>query len=194
MATLFYLMGASGSGKDTLLGATLERLQQQPEHRALVPRLVQRAITRPADAGGEEHRSVDVEEFKSMRESGKFCMHWQAHGFHYGIPVEILEWVGAGQNVLVNGSRAYLPEAIKVIPGLVPVLIEVSVGTLKTRLQNRQRETDDAISARLSRRVDMGGEKEFAESGIVVINNEQELTESVRQFCALIVSRSEDQK
>ena len=190
MATLFYLMGASGSGKDTLLVATLQRLQQQPQYRSLVPRLVQRTITRPADAGGEEHQAVDTARFNQLREAGKFCMHWQAHGLDYGIPVDIIDWMANGENVLVNGSRAYLDEARQVVPGLVPVLIEVSEDTLKSRLQNRQRETDDAISARLARRVDLGDEHSIGNAGIVVINNEQALDESVKQFCELIIQRS----
>lgn len=190
MATLFYVMGASGSGKDTLLGATLRHLQEQPQYQSLVPRLVQRTITRPADAGGEAHQAVGVEEFKQLRQAGKFCMHWQAHGLDYGIPAEIIDWIAQGENVLVNGSRAYLDEARQVVSGLVPVLIEVSEGTLKSRLKNRQRETTDAISARLARRVDLGDKKSIVNAGIVVINNEQALDESVKQFCELIIERS----
>ncbi len=190
MATLFYVMGASGSGKDTLLDAALASLSRQPEHSQLVPRRVQRYITRAADAGGEQHRAVSTVEFEELLQSGKFCMHWQAHGLHYGIPAEIIEWIAGGSNVLLNGSRAYLAEAQTLLPGLVPVLIDISASTQKARLQNRQRESGDAIQARLQRRVDLGSEKSLRDAGIVVIDNEQALDDSVRQLCELIISRS----
>ena len=190
MATLFYIMGVSGSGKDTLLDAAFARLSQQPEHRRLLPRRAQRYITRDADAGGEEHQAVSVTEFEELLQAGRFCMNWQAHGFHYGIPVDIIDWLAEGSNVLLNGSRAYLADARQVMPDLVPVLIDVSASTQKKRLQNRQRESEQAIQARLARRVDLGDDKNVSDAGIVVINNEQALDESVRQLCELIIARS----
>lgn len=190
MATLFYVMGVSGSGKDTLLDAALARLDQQSEHRSLVPKRVQRYITRDADAGGEEHRAVSESEFEALLLAGNFCMHWQAHGFRYGIPAEIIDWLAAGSNVLLNGSRAYLTEAQQVLPDLVPVLVDISASTQKTRLENRQRESEEAIEARLARRVDLGDDQNVSDAGIVVINNEQALEASARQLCELIISRS----
>lgn len=190
MATLFYVMGVSGSGKDTLLDAAFARLSQQTEYSQLVPRRVQRYITRDADAGGEEHQAVSVAEFEELLQAGRFCMHWQAHGYQYGIPADIIDWLAEGSNVLLNGSRAYLADARQVMPALVPVLIDISVSTQKIRLENRQRESQEAIRARLARRVDLGDEKNVSDAGIVVINNEQALDESVRQLCELIISRS----
>ena len=76
------------------------------------------------------------------------------------------------------------------MPDLVPVLIDISASTQKTRLQNRQRESEQAIQARLARRVDLGDDKNVLDAGIVVINNEQALDESVRQLCELIIARS----
>ncbi|WP_245601050.1 nucleoside/nucleotide kinase family protein [Marinobacterium jannaschii] len=47
--TLFYLVGASGAGKDSLLEGVRQRLR--PEHYCYV---AHRYITRPAAAGGGE--------------------------------------------------------------------------------------------------------------------------------------------
>jgi len=104
--SLFYLMGASGSGKDTLLDASLARLEASPDWRLHLPRRVQRYITRPADAGGETHHAVSEEQFTALVKEDRFCLLWQAHGLSYGIDREILDWLAAGDNVLVNGSRA----------------------------------------------------------------------------------------
>lgn len=185
MAALFYIMGASGSGKDTLLEAALSELARRPGGAVLVPRLVQRYITRDEAAGGEAHFAVTEPEFDTLLKQGKFCMNWQAHGLHYGIPAEVSEWLEAGNNVLVNGSRAYLPQARLVFPDLVAVLIQVSAETLKTRLENRNREDDAAIQARLNRNVDLDSGQSMS-----VINNDGALEESVEQLCELITSSS----
>jgi len=182
MGVLFYIMGASGSGKDTLLDAALAQLDQSDTGRALLPRRVERFITRDAAAGGEAHHAVSNDDFSRMLDAGKFCMHWEAHGLSYGIPAEISSWLASGHNVLVNGSRAYLPEARQVFPDLVAVLIEISAETQKSRLEARKRESSDAIEKRLSRKVSLDTNSE----GLVVIDNEQALQESVDQLCALI--------
>lgn len=182
MSVLFYIMGASGSGKDTLLDATLENLGQSESGQASMPRQVQRYITRDAEAGGEAHYAVSAAEFSALLAEGKFCMHWEAHGLSYGIPSEIAGWLASGHNVLVNGSRAYLPQARQVFPDLVAVLIEISAETQRARLEARKREAGDALEKRLSRKFSMDASGE----GLFVINNEQPLQDSVDQLCALI--------
>ncbi len=49
-ARLIYVMGASGSGKDSLMRYAREKLAK---HSNIV--FAHRYITRPADAGGENH-------------------------------------------------------------------------------------------------------------------------------------------
>ena len=160
---LYYLMGASGSGKDTLLGALIELLLE----RHTQVRRVQRYITRAADAGGEYHRAVTEQQFRDLRDAGEFCMHWQAHGFSYGIHRETLGWLAAGEHVVLNGSRAYLAEARKVVPDLQPILVQVSASVQAERLKNRGRETRDEIAARLQRQVQLPDH----EADMLTINN-----------------------
>ncbi len=83
MASLFYLIGASGSGKDSLMDYARQRLQNRPLLFA------HRYITRPSDFNGENHIALSEEEFFQRLHSGLFAMHWHSHGYHYGIGIEI---------------------------------------------------------------------------------------------------------
>lgn len=146
MGTLFYLMGASGVGKDSLLHYLRSRLP------ASAPvRLPQRYITRPADSGGEVHIEISPEAFRLKLERDEFALHWQSHGFHYGIDREIDRWLAQGLQVVINGSRHHLQAARQAYPTLQPILISVSRETLRRRLLARGREDVAAIERRLQR-------------------------------------------
>jgi ribose 1,5-bisphosphokinase len=142
---LIYVMGASGSGKDTLLRQV--RAISGPDDRILV---AHRYITRPSGAD-EISLALAEAEFDRRARLGCFALHWRSHGLAYGIGVEIDAWMAAGITVLVNGSRAYLPQACARYPGLCAVEITVDAETLKRRLISRGRENPQAIQERLAR-------------------------------------------
>ncbi len=148
--TLFYLVGASGSGKDSLLEGCRKRLPAQ-----LRCCVAHRYITRSADAGGENHIHLSESEFQLREQLGLFVMNWYSHGYHYGIGNEIDTWLDSGANVLVNGSREYLSRAMTMYDELVPVLIDVDSDTLRKRLTVRGRETAEEIEHRLTRHQQM---------------------------------------
>jgi len=145
-ARLIYVVGASGSGKDSLMAHARGQLANET-------RLVfaHRYITRAADAGGENHVALTAEEFESRRKAGLFALHWQSHGHAYGIGIEVNQWLAKGMTVVVNGSREYLAEAEERYPELLPVWVEVSPEVLRKRLQARGREDAKEIAARLAR-------------------------------------------
>lgn len=142
---LIYLMGPSGSGKDSLLNAARERLAE----RGCV--IARRVITRSAEAVGEEAVGVSPAEFDQQEADGAFALSWRANGLAYGIPRQIDDWLAAGQDVLVNGSRGYLPQARERYPGLLAILLQVDEAALRQRLQARGRESAEQIEARLAR-------------------------------------------
>lgn len=143
---LLYVIGPSGSGKDSLMHFAREVLAT---HSSVV--FAHRYITRPHDAGGENHVALSDAEFESRVEHKLLPLHWNSHGLRYGIGCEINHWLAQGLTVLLNGSRAYLPEASRRYPELVPVLIEVSPSVLRERLQSRGREQAREIESRLQR-------------------------------------------
>ena len=146
-STLIYLVGASGSGKDSLLAHARARLAAQQE-----VIFAHRYITRAASAGGENHIALSTAEFAMRQQAGLLAMHWESHGYYYGVGIEINHWLAKGMTVVVNGSREYLPTATEMYPELRSVWIEVDPETLRARLEARGRENPDEISARLARR------------------------------------------
>lgn len=174
---LIYLMGPSGSGKDSVLQAAEERL------RANGCRIARRVITRAAESTGEDASGVTGEEFARLDEEGAFALRWHANGLSYGIPRQIDDWLAEGQHVLVNGSREYLPIARRRYPELIAVLLLVQPAILRQRLLARGRETITQIDARLARNAD------FAEldDGCVTIDNSGALDDAVTKLVDLVV-------
>ncbi|WP_263260998.1 phosphonate metabolism protein/1,5-bisphosphokinase (PRPP-forming) PhnN [Pseudomonas sp. RIT-PI-S] len=142
---LIYLMGASGSGKDSLIEAARHALHERGIE------VVRRVITRSAEASGEQAMGVSQEAFEQMVAQGRFALNWSANGLLYGIPIEIEQALAAGRWVLMNGSRGYLPHALVKYPDLLVVLVTVNSEALRQRLFARGRETPAEIEARLAR-------------------------------------------
>lgn len=142
---LIYLMGPSGSGKDSVID------QARPALRDLGVAVARRVITRSAEAVGEDAQGVSPQQFASLRAQGAFALDWPANGLHYGIPREIDAWLEQGRWVLVNGSRGHLEEARARYPDLLPILLGVAPQVLRERLMRRGRETAEEIEQRLAR-------------------------------------------
>ena len=104
---LLYVIGASGSGKDSLINYARESLEQN--FRVV---FAHRYITRPQDAGGENHVALSEAEFDSRLAQKLIPLHWRSHGLRYGIGCELNQWLAKGLTVILNGSRGYLSEAI----------------------------------------------------------------------------------
>lgn len=147
---LVYLIGASGSGKDSLLSYARAHISGTSGGDSGVV-FAHRYITRPADAGGENHVALTEAEFAARLHARLFAMHWDSHGHRYGIGCEINHWLAKGLTVVMNGSREYLPEARRRYPELEAVLISVSPQVLAERLRARGRESEDAIARRVAR-------------------------------------------
>lgn len=139
------VVGPSGAGKDTLMAAARARLAG--DARFL---FVRRSITRPAEAGGEDHQPLTRDAFEAARDAGAFMLWWEAHGLLYGIPREAGEAVDRGQVVVANLSRSVLWQAASRWPMRV-LAITAPVEVLAHRLAARGRETAADIAARLSR-------------------------------------------
>ncbi|GKT11618.1 MAG: ribose 1,5-bisphosphokinase [Thiomicrorhabdus sp.] len=164
---LYYVIGASGAGKDSLLNYVRPLLCQAPVLFA------HRYITRPVELSGENHISLTEAEFVNRQQYGCFLFHWQSHGLHYGIGQEAQDWLDAGLNVVMNGSRGYLPEATKLKPDLIPVLITVSLDKLQQRLENRGRESAEQIKERLERASEFD---QLKHANLIKVNNDEPLS------------------
>lgn len=117
-ARLVYVVGPSGSSKDSLLGWLAQQLG--PDSGVA---FAQRTITRAVQAGGEQHESIDTAGFIQLREAGAFGMAWEANGLCYGVRGSALPPRADATQVIVNGSRVYLDEARRRFPGLKVVQV-----------------------------------------------------------------------
>ncbi|WP_404367409.1 ribose 1,5-bisphosphokinase [Marinobacter sp.] len=177
---LFYVMGASGAGKDTLLKGCRDRPSPSPL-------VAHRYITREPDGGTESHIQLSEADFEQRVTMGAFAMHWSANGFRYGIGREVDQWLAWGAQVLVNGSRGYLDEArSRYGSTLVPVLINVDPDSLRRRLTLRGRETADEIEARIRRAHRL--EKNLPTDCLVIENNGN-VSEAVSNMLAAITEQ-----
>ncbi|MFE1813829.1 phosphonate metabolism protein/1,5-bisphosphokinase (PRPP-forming) PhnN [Metapseudomonas otitidis] len=180
---LFYLIGPSGSGKDSLLDAARPQLAERS------CRVVRRVITRSAEAVGEAAEAVTSQRFNELEAQGAFAMSWHANGLSYGIPREIDDWLGNGLNVLVNGSRGYLPEARRRYPQLQAILLDVAPDVLRQRLLRRGRETADEIEARLARNAAFTQALLAEESeGLVILDNSGDLQTTLERLLTILGS------
>ncbi|WP_213301151.1 phosphonate metabolism protein/1,5-bisphosphokinase (PRPP-forming) PhnN [Paraburkholderia sacchari] len=142
---LIYVMGPSGAGKDSLLGFARSRLASGGVLFA------HRYITREVD-GGENHIALTDAEFEARSRLGLFALQWRSHALRYGIGVEIDQWLALGCTVVLNGSRAYVNEALARYPQMTLVHVNAAQHVLAARLASRARETREQIAARLARR------------------------------------------
>jgi len=176
--TLFYVVGASGAGKDTLIGYARKLLIHQPV------RFARRHITRRTGPG-EDHLPVSSQEFHYRKESNLYALWWDSHGYSYGISREIDQWLTQGCVVVVNGSRGYHSAAIKRYPAMVTVLVEVSPTVLRERLQQRGRESTAEIDQRIKRSQKFA---DFMAPNLVRINNDLPLEVSGQHFTDAILA------
>ena len=140
---LVLVVGPSGAGKDTVLTLAKHALRDDPR-----VRFVRRVITRPAEAGAEDHEAVSDDEF----ERRAFALQWRAHGLRYGIPADVVADLERGIVVVANASRSVIAEAascflVRVIEVTAPPAI------LARRLAARGREAAADMASRLARTV-----------------------------------------
>jgi ribose 1,5-bisphosphokinase len=138
-----------------------------------------RYITRIADDKNENHISLTQEEFVQRRKAGCFSMHWQANNLQYGVGSEIDSWLKAGMNVVVNGSREYLPKALATFPDLVTINIAVPQHLLKERLIKRGREPLEELEARFSRNASL---VDVFPENTKMLDNSESVDIAVKQF------------
>lgn len=179
MPSLFYVIGASGAGKDSLMLAARQALDGE----AIA--FAHRYITRSAEAGGENFIGLTLAEFAQRDKKGAFYFSWTSHDLHYGVGSEVLSWLQGGLTVVVNGSRAYLPQAQEKCTALniklVPIWVVCDLPALAARLRARGRESEAQIEERLRRAAQF-----LPPEDARVINNSGTLEQSLAQWLPLL--------
>ncbi|MBU2587289.1 MAG: phosphonate metabolism protein/1,5-bisphosphokinase (PRPP-forming) PhnN [Alphaproteobacteria bacterium] len=177
--TLFLVVGPSGAGKDSLLDAARRDLGSDLRYH-----FVQREITRPAEAGGEDHIPVSATDFSRRCIAGHYALFWQANGLGYGIPSGIVAQLDAGRDVICNASRAIVDIARERFTRLQVIVVTAPMPVLAQRIAARGRESVEEIEARLQRAkiaLPQG-------SGVTVIVNDGELEDAARTFVSVLAA------
>jgi len=177
MSKLFYVIGASGVGKDTVMNYARTSINGSEK---II--FAHRYITRPPFTGNENHIYLSTEEFKARIENNLFALHWESHAQFYGIGVEINQWLESGFNVVVNGSRQYLPVARQIYPDMVVVLIDASPEIISERLAYRGRETAEEIKKRIARTAEISTDLK----NCIKILNDGAITDAGEEFINII--------
>ena len=176
LGTFFYVVGPSGSGKDTLIAGAKEAL---PHSNYVFAR---RVITRRAGSPGEDHEAVSEEEFSAAESNGEFLVAWRAHGLRYALRKELLDAIESGRNVIANGSRAAAADLIGRVPRLVIIEVWVPEHLLAARIAGRGREQGRQVAERVGRKTPPLP----PHLTIVRVNNDGAPDEGIARFLAAI--------
>lgn len=174
---LVAVVGPSGAGKDTLMNAA--RVALAGDERFL---FVRRVITRPAEAGGEDHEPATPEAFVRRAAAGDFVLSWQAHGLDYAIPARLLDDVARGRVAIVNLSRKVIGMAEAAFPQVAVAEITAPVAVLAHRLAARGRESEAEIAGRLAREAPLVATR----APVHRISNDRDLSIVAADFVALL--------
>ena len=165
MSKIFYIMGKSSSGKDTIYKMLLER---HPQFHTVVP-----YTTRPIREGerdGVEYFFVDAEDLHEMQEAEKIiemrayntkCGIWTYFTADDGqIDLDRYDYLMIGTLVSYRALREYFGEE-----RLVPIYIEVEDGLRLSRALERERRQAEPKYAEMCRRF-LADTEDFSEENI----------------------------
>ena len=181
--TFFAVVGPSGAGKDTLMSKAETALRHDARYV-----FAKRYITRPEEAGGEDHHAVSRDEFQKKANEGAFALSWSAHGLCYGVPADVIDLTASGSHVVCNLSRGALPETASLFAHLTVLHVTAPADVLAQRLAGRNREDAHDIGRRLNRcRLDVE-----AQGQVVEIENVGPVARAAGLFIQALLKVSEE--
>ena len=169
------VVGPSGAGKDTIIDYARERLHDSGVE------FVRRVITRPSDAGSEDHDTLVDAAFEEAEQQGAFALSWPAHGLKYGLPASVDRTIADGRVAIANLSRGALPALRQRYANVAVVEITARHDILAERLSARGRESRGEVLARLARTapVDRGAD-------VITIDNSGARDEAGERFLEIV--------
>lgn len=140
-----------------------------------------RIVTRESSAA-EDHDTMSEADFLVNIERGGFLLHWQAHGLHYGLPIELADRLAQGCHVVANISRGSITDAETACHNVVVIHVTASPAIRAMRIAQRGREREDDILARMRREAILA----TGRSRIIELSNEGTFEEGAAKLIATL--------
>ncbi len=194
MGRIFYIIGPSASGKDSLARALLSRFGKQ-----LKPVIM--STTRPIRSGeveGEEYHFISAEQFKELERAGKVIEARTYHTVHGpwtyatvddgSLQLEESSYLAVGTLESYRKTADYFGSE-----KVVPLYIELDKGLRLARALSRERSQKEPKYAEMCRRF-LADEQDFSEEKVaachfprVYVNNDfgaclEAMTETVEKY------------
>lgn len=178
---ILVLTAPSGAGKTTLSRMLVQRY---PQCQLSISHTTREA--RPGEVNGRDYFFVELDEFLSMIQEGKFLEYATVHGNYYGTSFQYLhQAMEQGMNVLLDidyqGAfqlKKKMPEAILVF------ILPPSLEDLRERLTSRGRDDDEVVKLRLQ-----NAEEEilqYSHFDYVVVN--EDLEQAYEQLASILTA------
>lgn len=192
MSKIFYLMGKSSSGKDTIY----KRIMQ---HEEIQLKKVVPYTTRPIREGereGVQYHFTDENGFKKLLDEGKVIEHrtyntyhgeWKYFTVSEGINPDKEDYLIIGTPESYNATRKYYGEGV-----VVPILIDVDDGIRLQRALKREMKQEHPKYEEMCRRF-LADSKDFSDEnikacGIERVFTNQNLDECINEVVSYIIS------
>jgi guanylate kinase len=174
--TLYLIVGASGSGKDTLIQHTTRIIG-----RVFVPIKYCTRKPRQGEMQGREYRFVSERQFRKL----KLFTKYEVYGASYGVGTKLLQELSKGYDVFLNISNRLTGEIKARYPRTKVVYVFVSLDKLKERILMRRREDEKSIAERLERARE---NLNFIGNADFIVNNNGTVRESVASVASFVIS------
>jgi len=175
LGTLYLIVGASGSGKDTIINHSAKILG-----RMFVPLKCTTRKPRAGERQGFDYNFVTGPRFKKMKLFTKYGV----YGAEYGVGTKLLERLRQGFDVFLNISNRLTEDIKKRYPKTLVVYVYVSQENLRERIMVRNREDEKEIAQRLERARE---NLQFISNADFILNNNGSIIDSVTAFASYIM-------
>ncbi len=173
--TFYLIVGASGSGKDTVICRTVSIIG-----RVFVPIKYTTRKPRKGEMKGREYHFVSERRFKRLKLFAKYTV----YGASYGVGMKLLEKLEQGYDVFLNISNQLTYELKSKHQPTKIVFVFVSLKNLKQRMLQRGRDDDHEIEQRLQRAKE---NLNFLGNADFILNNNGKVKETVGSFVDYII-------
>ena len=172
--TLYLVVGASGSGKDTVINNVAQVIGN-----VFVPLKYTTRNIREGEVQEREYHFINEDQFAEM----EFFTKYGVYGANYGVDNELLAHLEKGEDVLLNISNRLTTEIREKYAQTKIVYVFVSLNNLRNRILGRKRENDEEVNQRLKRAEE---NLQFLGNADYILDNNGSVEDSIKSTTNII--------